>query len=76
MFLKLSTIPFLYLSSLYNLILCNLMTQHQDRDMVTPNEKLQKGGWHNVMMSLEVCDGGVTKLTNILHIITVWLQEH
>jgi hypothetical protein len=48
------------------------MTQHQEKLLVTPNEQLQNGGWHNVMMSLEVYDGGVTKLTNILHIIKVW----
>jgi hypothetical protein len=52
------------------------MTQYQEKILVTPNEQLQNGGWHNVMMSLKVCDGGVTKLTNILHIITVCLQEH
>jgi hypothetical protein len=88
MFLTLSTILFLYLSSLYNLILCTLMTQHQEKVLVTPNEQLQNGGWHNVMMSLKVCDGGFTQVTNILHIIyctsytahlilhiiTVWLQ--
>jgi hypothetical protein len=52
------------------------MMQHQEKVLVTPNEQFQNGGWHNMMMSLKVCDGGVTKLTNILHIITVWLQEH
>ena len=52
------------------------MTQYQEKILVTPNEQLQNGGWHNVTMSLKICDGGVTTLTNILHNITVCLQEH
>jgi hypothetical protein len=28
------------------------------------------------MMSLRVCEGGVTELTNIQQIVTVWLREH
>jgi hypothetical protein len=76
MFLTLSTIPFLSLLSLYYLILCNPITQYQEKVLVTPNEQLQNGGWHNTMTSLKVCDGRVTELTNVLHNITVWLQEH